>query len=429
MASDLNIPTVPAPRGLSPKITPALHMPKGLSLSGYYLFVMGLLLMASAFDWLRADIGGLKLHPALVLVALALPFIVLSRLQLFPWKTLLGMAIFVGMYVFSSLGPGMEKGEVIKLIASVATIVVCALMIRRPGDLTAAVLGMSIGVALLAIRGILTVGDNPLGVTAFEGNKNVYSFFALPTILLACFIIVSQGRASLFTKYILFCCTTVSTLAIFMSGNRSGWLGCIVIAALLLKGRRAKSALFVAVFVAVVAGLIFGMGRTDVVTSKLQQMEKGKDRDFVRVDIFLTCIELGLTNPVAGVSPQELPILVGRRLQLQYKLDYIQAHNVIGQIIGGSGLICFAAFLYIGWSLIAIQPLLPEGSYDRARFVEARSLVRMMLCIWLVRGLFSEEIIFSPGFSMGIGMAVGICILHGSSRVESSPVQSAYETA
>ena len=209
-------------------------------------------------------------------------------------------------------------------------------------------------------------------------------------------------------------------LAIFMSGNRSGWLGCIVIGALLLKGRQAKTALIVVTFALIVAGLIFGMGRSDVIASKIQQMEKNKDRDTVRLDLFLKCLELGLTHPIAGVSPQELPLALGRQLQLQYKLDFVRPHNVVAQIIGGSGLICFAALLYIAWSMCTIQPVRPKGSYDQARFNESRSLLRMMLCIWLVRGLFSEEILFSPGFGMGIGIAVGICILHGRTHVESS---------
>jgi hypothetical protein len=426
MASDYNLPTIPAPRDLSAKAASVLWLPKGISFSGCYLFLMGLLLMASAFDWLRADIGGLKLHPALVLVGVALPFIVLSRLQLFPWKVLLGMGIFVGMYIFSALGPSMDKGQMVKLISSVVTIVVCALLIQRPADAVAGVLGMSIGVSLLALRGILSAGDSALGVTAFGENKNLYSFYALPTILLACFIIVSSGRTSLFVKYILFCCTTVSTLAIFMSGNRSGWLGCFMIILLMLKGRQAKTALIIATFVFIVAGLIFGLGKSDIITSKIQQMKKGNERDTIRLDIFLTCLELGITHPIAGVSPQELPVAVGRQLQLQYKLDFVNAHNVIGQIIGGSGLICFAALLYIAWSMCTIQPSLSNGLYDHTRFKEARSLLRMMLVIWIVRGIFSEEILFSPGFSMGIGIAMGLCILHGKTLVEHSSPEKNY---
>ena len=35
----------------------------------------------------------------------------------------------------------------------------------------------------------------------------------------------------------------------------------------------------------------------------------------------------------------------------------------------------------------------------------------MMLILWGVRGTFSQEILYNPGFCVGLGLAIGLCMV------------------
>src|SRR5690242_973162 len=92
----LQLPPVRQPSAVA---TPTL--PPGLSLTGLVLFVSAALIVASGFMSMRPEIFGLALHPMLVPIALAFPFVVLSRISLFPTRILVGLGSFVGIYLIS----------------------------------------------------------------------------------------------------------------------------------------------------------------------------------------------------------------------------------------------------------------------------------------------------------------------------------------
>ena len=43
--------------------------------------------------------------------------------------------------------------------------------------------------------------------------------------------------------------------------------------------------------------------------------------------------------------------------------------------------------------------------------MQAQRLLRMMVLLWVIRGMFTSAILYNPGFSMGLGLAVGYCAL------------------
>jgi hypothetical protein len=383
----------------------------GLSLNGVLLFVISLLVVASGFTSLRPLVMGLMIHPCLGPIALAFPFVVMSRIHLFPIRVLAALLIFIGMYSFSGLNGGRNPvGEVFRISAAVVTIVTCALLVRRRGDFVAGALGLSIAVALLGFRG-LQAEDVTHTKVMEAANKNAYSLFALPAILLAGYIVLRWKTVPTVVKAIFVGGTVPALVVIFMGGNRSGYLGAVLVALMLFWDRRGKGILLVGVIAAVVAYLILQFGSTVVLDERLRHTVEGNKSDVLRRDIVLACLQVGLENPVAGVGPQMLGFEIAHRVGYVAS-GSVEAHNVFAHIFAGSGLICFAALLAVGWTLWTWEPR--GGGKVGGRedpFREGRRLMRMLVILWVVRGMFTAEILFNLSFNIALGLVIGLCML------------------
>jgi hypothetical protein len=385
----------------------------GVSITGVMLFITSLLVLASGFPSLRPEVMGLLLHPYLVPVAICFPFVVMSRIGEFPARILAALLVFTAMYSYSAFNGGsLAVGEVFKTASSVITIVTVALLVRRRGDMVAGAVGLSIAVAVLAVNG-LKDPTGASGVHAIEGaNKNSYSVFALPAILMAGYIALRMKTAPTAVKTLLIACTLPALAAIFMSGNRSGYLGAALVGLMLFWDRRGKGLLLVGAVAAAVAFWMINFGSTQVFDQKMQETAKGYAGDDVRKDILRCCLEIGMENPIIGVSPQVLPFEIGRRISLVHEYPALDAHNVFAHLFGGSGIICLAALLVLGWTMYAWRPrdgIKVGGDDDPLR--DARRLMRMMVILWAVRGAFTADILYSPSFCIGLGLSIGLCML------------------
>ena len=143
----------------------------------------------------------------------------------------------------------------------------------------------------------------------------------------------------------------------------------------------------------------------------------GNESDESRIGLFLSCLAVGMENPIIGVSPQRLPWEIGRKMQIQSGLNVYDPHNVFGHIIGGSGVICLAALGAVAWTLCTLKPRSGPplgGSEDPARAV--RSLLRMYVALWAVRGMFSREVLYNPSFNIALGLCIGLFILAETAR-------------
>ena len=385
----------------------------GLSINGLLLFLMSFLVVASGFTRFRPEVMGLSLHPYLIPVALAFPFVVLMRLHEFPVRVLAALAIFCGIYFFSVFnGSSVLFGEIFKVSMSVITTIVCALLVRRRGDFVAGALGLSIAVALLAVRGLQD--DTGAGAAnVMDGaNKNSYSLFALPAVLLAGYIALNIKTVPLAFKAFFVGATLPTLVIIFMSGNRSGYLGAAFVGLMLFWERRGKGFLLVAIVTVTVAFWIVKFGSTVVLDERMRQTVEGNSSDDLRRDIMGVCLQIGLENPVIGISPQVLPWEISRRVKTPHHTNVLDAHNIYGHIFAASGMICFAALIAVGWTMWNWKPRTGGkvgGREDPLR--DARKLLRMMVALWAVRGLFSREILYNPSFSIGLGLAIGLCML------------------
>jgi hypothetical protein len=389
----------------------------GLSLSGIMLFAISFLVVASGFTSMRPEIMGLSLHPYLIPVALAFPLVLVMRIHLFPFRAMCALLVFTFMYSFSVLSAGsISMGEIFKTACSVVTVVTCALLVRRRGDFVAGALGLSIAVALLAWHGLQDEGK--MGVEAVQGaNKNSYSLFALPALLMAGYIALRMPTVPMIVKGLLAFCTLPALAAIFMSGNRSGYLGAVLVGVMLFRDRRGRGLIFVLAIAAAVAFLLIQFGRTAVLDQRIKQTMEGNKSDEHRRDILVACLQIGLENPVIGISPQMLPLEIGRRTSVKHQLGLIEAHNIFAHVFAGSGTICFVALLVMGWSMWSWKPRgggKIGGNEDPLR--DALRMLRMMIFLWIVRGMFTREILFSPAFNIGLGLSIGLCIIAESAR-------------
>ena len=379
-----------------------------LTMGGAFLFLSCLLVVGSGIGQFRPNIAGMRVHPYLIPLGIAFPFLLISRIQHFPPNVLAGTVVFGMIYIASILnGGGGGIGEMAKVICGGISIVAAALLVRSHADFVAGALGLSIAIAVLAVRGL---SDENVAAGGFQGidvaNKNSYSLYALPAILLAGFIILRMPRTRIAVKALLGLAAMCCLVAIFMSGNRSGYLGAVVIGLLLFKDRKIRGLLLVGAVIGAIVLVITSYGSTKVLDQRIKQTQEGTSSDRLRKALLINCIQVGLENPILGASPQGLPLAIGRRLQLEFHKDIVDPHNVFGQVIGGCGLICFAALIYIAVTLWQWGKPIKNPDADRL-YADMGRLLRMYLILWCVRGNFSREILYAPGFVLALGLIIG----------------------
>jgi hypothetical protein len=356
---------------------------------------------------------GLALHPMLVPIALAFPFVALSRIYEFPIRILVGLSLFVGIYLISIVnGTSFSLSEFFKMGAAFVTIVTCALLVRKRGDFVAGTLGLSVAIALLAWKGLTADGANDVMDGA---NKNSYSLFALPALLLTGFVCLHMRKTPVLIRGILIACALPALVVIFLGGNRSGYLGAVIVGLMLFWDQRGRGMLLVAAVAGAVVLLISQYGDTRIFDERMRQTVEGNKSDDLRVRLFQASFEIALENPIIGVSPQAFPSHVATKLG--FRGAQLESHNTLGHIMGGSGFICLLAYAGFCWSMLSPFPPSEwprQGRHDP--LYEARSLCRMIIILWVIRGMFTREILYNPAFNVGIGLCIGLLVLAMSSR-------------
>jgi len=377
------------------------------------MFSSILLVAGSAFRWSRLGFAGLMVHPYLppmigVFVLAALP-----RIARFPASILRAMVLFFLSYSLATISgtPSASASEILKVGASVLTIITMALAIRTEPDYRAAVLALNIALVVMSLGALLRgaseglTGINPLEQMA---NKNAYSMYALPAVLLGGSVVLDP-RASRWLRVVLSATVMLISFAVFSTANRSGWVGVILIGLMLVsRGRRVQGMVLVAV---VAGGIYMFVGRQESTRNVLQHrydQTVGRNySDTMRKRLFYAALEIGLEHPFLGVGPTRLPYYLADRLK--NSMDGIDSHNVFGHLVGGSGLIVTGIFL-LGGLLMLRGPRRPP---DTPEGHEALALVRMMMALWVMRGMFSREILYNPSFAIGLGLTMALCLIHG----------------
>jgi hypothetical protein len=414
--------------------TKAAEQANSLTLTGVWLLLIGLLIGLSGLRSFRPSIGGLLLQPYLIPIGLAFPFVLLLRSGKFPVGPLISAIVFAAMYALASFRGATAVmdpiSEDIKVFTAIVAVFTVAMLVRSRVDFIFGAMGLCASVAALGLRGLEdeNVGERLIDVA----NKNSYSIYALPAVLLAGYIVLRfDWKRVAFKRWVwlpMLACAGLAAYAILTGGNRSGYLGLAFIVLelfiySLLNPRfkivgRAFAWILVGAATAAVVGVLVWRQATEAFERRFEQTVEGTQSDRLRMDILTTSLQIGLENPVAGVSPQQLSIEIGQRLYSKYHDPAIDPHNVFAHLIGGTGLPCSLALLATAAALWFWRPKLRPGMQLGAPFFDARNLLRMMMLLWSLRGLFTREILYNPGFCIAIGLAIGLCIVEAEASVE-----------
>lgn len=381
--------------------------------AGRILFLATLLITASAFRVLRVEVGGLLMHPFLPIIMMGFVFLALPRLPQLPRMVQLLLSAFTVIYVIATLPSNGAFGESAKIITAVISIVTAALLVRHPKDYASAIGALAFATAFVGLRAVIAGAADGFseGVNPFHGvgNKNAYSLYALPALLLAGFAALYYPLSRKL-RWFLWICAGAIVLTIFSSGNRSGWLGVMIIAAMLLwQGRSIRTAAFLGMISIGLYGVMSQVGSTQIIAARYERTQEDTGSDEARQGLFREAIQISIENPLLGVSPQKLPNRLAKALKLPKVA--IDPHNAIGHLAGGCGWPCLLLWLgFLGYLWMRPKSLQYNPHPDQ---VLAHNLLRMMVALWLIRGMFSREILYNPGFCVGLGMCLGWCMYVG----------------
>lgn len=379
---------------------------RGISFTGVVAFLLSFSLVGSGINAARFDFAGLSVHPYLLIVGLLSPILFSMRHNDIPGRLLGTFLLFSCIYFASTFAGGVAVGEAIKIGAVVVTVLTMVMLVDRYADFEMGAMGMIVATSLLSGRALTGEIDLSQGIEAFEAsNRNTYSLYALPAILLAGQCLLSN-RPNLLVKAVLIVGVLVSSLTICLNLNRSGWGGLALIVVMLFARRLTRGLAVVAVIGCALLFLISNYYQTDHLNRRLME-SRDNQSDKTRFEMIRYSFKIALENPLLGVSPRILQNKIANHFG--YESGGMATHNVYAYLAGGSGLICICLLFYIGkqfWTYPLRNRITPR---QFTAFKEARSYLRMVLTLWLFRGLFSHEILFSPGFCMAIGLCAGLC--------------------
>ena len=109
-------------------------------------------------------------------------------------------------------------------------------------------------------------------------NKNSYSLFALPAILMAGYICLHLKTVPVLFRAFSSLRTLPALAAIFMSGNRSGYFGAVLVGFMLFWDRRGRACCWWSAIVAAVAFWVVQFGSTEVLDQRIKQTMEGSRR-------------------------------------------------------------------------------------------------------------------------------------------------------
>jgi len=150
-----------------------------LTARGLIMFGAILLVAGSAFRWSRLAVGGLMVHPYLPPMIAVFFLSAMPRLQRFPADILRTMVLFFLTYSLTTISGTTSAGlsEMMKVGASVLTIVTIGLAIRTEPDFRAAVLALNGALVIMSLGALLRgASDSLVGINPLEqiANKNAF---------------------------------------------------------------------------------------------------------------------------------------------------------------------------------------------------------------------------------------------------------------
>lgn len=384
------------------------------SAAGKWAFVLAILMIFSSRSDYRLPVAGLLVHPYLILLPFAFLFSGFKLHQI-PNRILTPIVIFFLVFCVASIQNEKPQSEIFKVGASLLTFIFFSMSIRSERDYVMVGYALLLCALSIGVQGFLigeevdSVATRLAGINVLEGigNKNAQSLFTLPGVFFGSILFLRAIEKRRFGEMTLLAISMFLILiSIFLSGNRSGWLGLLIIflAMLLYSGLGPRSILFSVTII----GLSYFAIReyaSDIVARKSVQTTEGYSSDVGRRQLMIQSVAVGLENPLLGVGIDELHRQMALRLDLnRFGVTRMDSHFLPGYLFGATGAVSFI-FFFLFLSRLQQKPF-PQLA-DSKLTSKGRVLIRAFLFLFVVRSLFSREILYSPTFISGLGVAFG----------------------
>ena len=387
-----------------------------ITLRGVMLCILGASIALSSRESLRLSIAGFSVHPYLAPLAIVILMNGFSAFGRVPRPVVLGMTAFTTVFVILSLPTGLGTSDIVKLLTFDLTIATIAVAPRTRADVRLGIAGFVTAITTVSVIALLTQRSGILGIEPFGevGNKNSYSLYALPAILLAGYMLYERNATRRF-RLTMVACTVIMTVTIFSTGNRSGWIGVTLIGVMLLsRGRRLRDVGIIVVLGIGAYLVLTTFGSTEAFLFRLSRPSTTVASDETRTDLISAGIKLGRENLMFGVGPPAVEVRLGQELGAGQR---IASHNLFASIWAGGGLALSLAFVGLMGSFwrkpIGWQSKAPIKRRTRAPAMGSHDLglLRMTVMLFLVRGFFAADILTIPGFMYGFGFALAFLVL------------------
>lgn len=384
-----------------------------ISVGGWLGFITAVMIILSTSVDYRLSIGPLYVHAYLLVIPVfwLVMHIDLSVMTREVWIYLL---LFTTFFSLACLFDIADVPHMIKVVSAAVTFVFFAQTIRMDRDFRLVGLGFTLCAVFLGIKGMLisdqfSASKISTGVVALEGigNKNAQSLYMLPGLFFSGLAIMRAGRLRkyriLALNLLLLSCII---FGLILSANRSGWVVGLIALAFIFGNSGLKMRSFVYL-------IILGFGVTyfveeyasDIVEYKYDQtFVRDYKSDDARKLLLIESMKAGLDQPFLGLGPMDLTEhLAIRAGSMGFQGDVLDPHNLFGYLLGGTGFFSFTFFFLFLYALTKDSSL-GKRVQSVARVREVKRMLWFFLVIFLIRGLFTREILYSPTFigSMGV---------------------------
>lgn len=365
----------------------------------------------------RLSIGGLLVHAYLLLLPVAILFSGL-KLAYIPNGIFSLIVIFLAFFSLASLQNNNPVAEISKVTASFMTFIFFCQATHSEKDFRMIAWGFLAVAVIIGVMGFITgedagLNDRLSGINVLEGigNKNAQSLFTLPGLFFSIFLVLHYlKQRKILLVVLLLASIFFITIQIFLSANRSGWVGLMIIflTYLAFTGVNIRALLLSSVLVvfAYVAVVNFA---SDIVERKRTQTLEGYESDEGRKILIVQSITVGLENPIFGVGFDRLAEEMAMRLGVnRFGIFKTDTHFLFGYLFGATGIFSLTFFLLFLWQLC--QKRIRKKELPAAR--QAWILVVSFVILFVVRSFFTREILYSPTFMGGLGLVFGYYLMH-----------------
>ncbi len=379
------------------------------------LFIIGVMQLGSAFKSARLEVGGMLVHPYLLLLVPVGLFYLSLRFSEVP-RRLLGRAVlFMAAIAMMTIPGGWTISLAARVGAWLLTAAAAFALTRTRADYLAGVLGMAVGIGVMGGYGLSEVakagGTDAYGVNpmAEVGTKNNYSMYAAPAVFLALGIFLLPWVGT-WPKVVAAASSVAMVTVVFGSANRSGWVTMLAIPLLLLAGRAKLRVLLAGgIIAAAVWSGVNQLHLKQVFTDRLAQTQAGYSSDDLRLSIYGNGLWIFLESPLVGALPWEVNFELAKRTAIPS--PHLGTHSVVVLLLAGFGLVGTIPFLLLATEYFRAAGVDLRSGFKGLRQRPTSHLVAGLGIVWVIRGLFTDEVLWAPCFGIGFGLLLALATI------------------